>query len=52
VLAIVAPGQGSQTPGFLKAWLEDKRLRELLELWSDAIGLNLVHLGTEPDFSQ
>jgi [acyl-carrier-protein] S-malonyltransferase len=47
VLAIVAPGQGSQTPGFLGPWLEDIRLREHLELWSDAIGLNLVHLGTE-----
>ncbi len=47
MLAIVAPGQGSQTPGFLNPWLEDKRLRESLELWSDAIGLNLVHLGTE-----
>lgn len=47
MLAIVAPGQGSQTPGFLGSWLKDKRLREHLELWSDAIGLNLVHLGTE-----
>lgn len=47
MLAIVAPGQGSQTPGFLGSWLEDKRLCEHLELWSDAIGLNLVHLGTE-----
>ncbi len=47
MLAIIAPGQGSQTPGFLNPWLEDQRLREPLELWSDAIGLNLVHLGTE-----
>lgn len=47
MLAIIAPGQGSQTPGFLNSWLEDKRLRERLELWSDAIGLNLVHLGTQ-----
>ena len=47
MLAIIAPGQGSQTPGFLSSWLEDIRLRERLELWSDAIGLNLVHLGTE-----
>ncbi len=47
MLAIIAPGQGSQTPGFLSPWLEDQRLREPLELWSDAIGLNLVHLGTE-----
>lgn len=47
MLAIVAPGQGSQTSGFLNSWLEDQRLREPLEMWSDAIGLNLVHLGTE-----
>lgn len=47
MLAIIAPGQGSQTPGFLNSWLEDRRLREHLELWSDAIGLNLVHLGTQ-----
>ena len=47
MLAIIAPGQGSQTPGFLAPWLEDQRLREPLGLWSDAIGLNLAHLGTE-----
>lgn len=47
MLAIIAPGQGSQTPGFLNSWLEDKGLREHLGLWSDAIGLNLVHLGTQ-----
>lgn len=47
MLAIVAPGQGSQTPGFLTPWLEDNRLRERLESWSDAIGLNLLHLGTQ-----
>lgn len=49
MLAIIAPGQGSQTPGFLGSWLEDKRLRDHLESWSDAIGLNLVHLGTQAD---
>jgi [acyl-carrier-protein] S-malonyltransferase len=47
VLAIVAPGQGSQTPGFLRPWLEDRKLRGLLESWSEAIGLNLEHLGTD-----
>jgi len=47
VLAIIAPGQGSQTPGFLNPWLEDQKLREPLDLWSDVIGLNLVHLGTK-----
>ena len=49
MLAIIAPGQGSQTPGFLTPWLQDQRLRERLESWSDAIGLDLVHLGTEGD---
>lgn len=49
MLAIIAPGQGSQTPGFLKPWLQDQRLRERLASWSDAIGLDLMHLGTEAD---
>lgn len=47
VLAIIAPGQGSQTPGFLSLWLEDSTLRELLSKFSSEIGLNLEHLGTE-----
>lgn len=46
MLAIIAPGQGSQTPGFLIPWLEDHRLRDLLGQWSDAIGLDLISLGT------
>lgn len=47
MLAIVAPGQGSQTPGFLIPWLEDKQLRDCLGSWSEAIDLNLTHLGTQ-----
>lgn len=47
MLAIIAPGQGSQTPGFLSPWLEDSNLRELLSKFSSAIGLNLEHLGTQ-----
>lgn len=47
MLAIVAPGQGSQTPGFLIPWLEDKQLRDCLDSWSEAIDLNLIHLGTQ-----
>ncbi len=46
MLAIIAPGQGSQTPGFLSSWLEDKQLRDCLDTWSEAIDLNLIHLGT------
>jgi [acyl-carrier-protein] S-malonyltransferase len=52
VLAIVAPGQGSQTPGFLSPWLEDEKLRQLLNTWSDDIELNLLHLGTEADAAE
>jgi len=46
VLAIIAPGQGSQTPGMFNSWIQDPLLKELLLSWSDAIGLDLLHLGT------
>jgi [acyl-carrier-protein] S-malonyltransferase len=49
VLAIIAPGQGSQTPGFLSPWLTENSFREQLELWSQEISLDLVRLGTEAD---
>ena len=49
VLAIIAPGQGSQTPGMLTSWLEDTDAKELLQQWSDAIDLDLIHLGTTAD---
>ena len=49
MLAIIAPGQGSQTPGMLNSWIADPLLKELLISWSDAIGLDLVHLGTVAD---
>lgn len=49
MLAIIAPGQGSQTPGMLSAWLEDSAQAELLSSWSEDIGLDLVHLGTTAD---
>ena len=49
MLAIVAPGQGAQTPGFLSAWLEDSSAKELLQSWSDLAGLDLIRLGTTAD---
>ena len=49
MLAIIAPGQGSQTPGMLSAWIEDPAQRELLSTWSESIGLDLIHLGTTAD---
>jgi [acyl-carrier-protein] S-malonyltransferase len=49
VLAIIAPGQGSQTPGMFNSWIEEPSLKELLISWSDAIGLDLLRLGTTAD---
>ncbi len=49
VLAIIAPGQGAQTPGMLAPWIEDPESKVLLIEWSDAIGLDLVHLGVHAD---
>ena len=49
MLAIIAPGQGSQTPGMLTSWLEGSAQAELLSSWSESIGLDLLHLGTTAD---
>jgi [acyl-carrier-protein] S-malonyltransferase len=49
VLAIIAPGQGSQTPGMFISWIQDPALKELVVSWSDSIGLDLLHLGTVAD---
>jgi len=49
VLAILAPGQGSQKPGFLTPWLDVPGVSERLRWWSVAAGVDLVHLGTEAD---
>jgi [acyl-carrier-protein] S-malonyltransferase len=49
VLAIIAPGQGSQTPGMFNGWIQDPALKDLLVSWSAAIGLDLLRLGTVAD---
>jgi [acyl-carrier-protein] S-malonyltransferase len=49
VLALLAPGQGSQTPGMLTPWLELEGTRERLTAWSELTGLDLVELGTVAD---
>ena len=49
MLALIAPGQGSQTPGMLSAWLEDPQLRAMAQEFSDAIGIDVTHLGTTAD---
>ncbi|WIE55881.1 ACP S-malonyltransferase [Curtobacterium sp. MCBD17_003] len=49
MIVVVAPGQGSQTPGFLAPWLEDPAVRDRVAAWSDAIGVDLVAHGTTSD---
>jgi [acyl-carrier-protein] S-malonyltransferase len=49
VIALVCPGQGSQTPGFLAPWLELPGLRERATALSDAAGVDLVRHGTTSD---
>ena len=49
MLAIVAPGQGAQTPGFLTPWLSDQSVADRLELYSSVTELDLRRYGTEAD---
>ena len=49
MLAIIAPGQGSQTPGMLSAWLEDPQILAMAQEISDATGVDIVRLGTTAD---
>ena len=49
MLAFLCTGQGAQKPGMLSPWLEDPACADRLTAWSDALGLDLVHLGTRAD---
>ncbi|WP_435270059.1 ACP S-malonyltransferase [Streptomyces sp. 1222.5] len=49
MLVLVAPGQGAQTPGFLTPWLDLPGAADRVAAWSDVIGLDLVHYGTQAD---
>lgn len=49
VIALLAPGQGAQTPGMLSPWLELDGVEEQLGTWSERTGLDLVRLGTTAD---
>ncbi|MBF6213118.1 ACP S-malonyltransferase [Nocardia puris] len=46
MIALFAPGQGSQTPGMLGPWLDLPGAADRLALWSKSSGLDLVRLGT------
>lgn len=46
VLSLLAPGQGSQTPGMLTEWLAEPGATERVAAWSATTGLDLIRLGT------
>jgi len=49
VIVVVAPGQGSQTPGFLAPWLAVPSVAEQVAAHSEAVGIDLAAHGTESD---
>lgn len=49
VLAVVCPGQGSQTPGFLTPWLNLPGVTDRLAALSEAAGADLIAHGTVSD---
>ena len=46
MIAFLAPGQGSQTPGMLAEWLELPGAADQIARWSQVSGLDLATLGT------
>jgi len=46
VIALLAPGQGSQTPGMLAEWLNLPGAADRIGRWSQISGLDLARLGT------
>lgn len=49
MIVVVCPGQGSQTPGFLNAWLELPIFKSSLLAMQEASGIDLVTHGTVSD---
>lgn len=49
VIALLAPGQGSQSSGMLEPWLKLDGARERVATWSQQTGLDLLRLGTTAD---
>ena len=49
MLAIVAPGQGSQVPGFLIPWLEQPHFEDRMRWLGTVAGIDLVKHGTQSD---
>jgi [acyl-carrier-protein] S-malonyltransferase len=46
VLAVLAPGQGSQRPGLLATWLTQPGVQERVDHWSELVDVDLTWAGT------
>lgn len=49
MIALTCPGQGSQTPGFLSAWLELPKFQSEIDKYSAVLDMDLTHYGTKAD---
>lgn len=49
MIVVVCPGQGSQTPGFLKPWLELPAFHSSIQAMQTASGVDLIEHGTNSD---
>lgn len=49
MIVVVAPGQGSQKPGFLQPWVAEPAHRDRLAQYSEAAGVDLIEHGTVSD---
>ena len=49
MLAVVAPGQGAQSPGFLSPWLKESSFADRVNWFSAVSGLDLEHYGCHAD---
>ena len=45
MLALVAPGQGSQSVGMLAPWVTDSQTKDLVQSWSKLVSVDLLKLG-------
>jgi [acyl-carrier-protein] S-malonyltransferase len=45
LLALVAPGQGSQSVGMLAPWVVDSKTKDLVQSWSKLVSVDLLKLG-------
>jgi [acyl-carrier-protein] S-malonyltransferase len=49
VIAVLAPGQGAQTPGMFASWMQVPGVEEQLGSYGELAGLDLLRLGTTAD---